>query len=297
VLSIRRISRVVAQAILIGLGLSILYFALMDWSLSDAQAYWEAAWRLRSGQELYPAVRDVEASTIFRYAPWFAFSAVPFTFLPTQVAGVVWSAILVAASVLAVAPMARIGAYVEAFFFGSVLIAISAIGNVQALVVAALVWGLERRSGPIWIAAAASLKAVPLVFAFVYLGRRQWARFALSLLLTAFLISHALVFDLSNYVTTAGDAGLLIHSPPIYAVVVGVGALLAVVLAEGKYGWLAAASTAVLAVPRFFVYDITFLVPGAIPATRTVTLRDRNLPPVDAVAHSSPDATVTRANT
>ena len=281
-MSIRRLSRLVAHALLIGLGISMLYFAFADWSLSDAEAYWDAAWRIRVGQELYPAVRDVEASTVFRYAPWFGYAAVPFTFMPLAVAGAIWSAILVAASLVAVYPLARIGAYAEAFFFGSILIGISAIGNVQALIIASLVWGLERRSGPLWIAAAASLKAVPFLFAFVYLGRRQWIRFGASLVLTAMLVGHALLFDLSNYVTTSGDAGMLIHWPVIYAAVVGGGVVLTIALAKTRYGWLTAASTVVMAVPRFFVYDITFLVPGAIPVTQSITEPHRSLRPTDA---------------
>ena len=262
--------RVVVHAILIALSVALIIFAATDWSLSDAHAYWEAAGRIRAGQELYPAVSDVEASTVFRYSPWFAFAAVPFTYLPATVAGAAWSAILVGASVLAILPLLRAGAFVPAVFFGSVLVGISAIGNAQPLIVAALVWGLERRSGPLWIALAASLKAVPVLFAVVYLGRRQWGRFVATLALTGLLVTPFLLYDLSNYVTTAGFAGLLISWPPVYVVAVAGGLVASILLAQGRFGWLAAATTASVALPRFFVYDITFLLPGTLPAAPAI---------------------------
>jgi hypothetical protein len=263
-----RAGRLIAHGILLGLAVSLVYFAVTDWSLSDAEAYWNAAERIRNGEPLYPSIADPEASDVYRYAPWFAFAAVPFTFLPQWIAGVIWSAALIAASAISVAPLARERHVVAAAFFGSVLLGISAIGNVQPLVVAALMLGLERRSGPLWIAAAASLKAVPIVFALVYLGRRQWWRFGLSLVLTVLLVAPVLLFDLRNYVTSPGAAGILITWPPIYVAVGLGGAVAAIRLARGRFGWLAAAVTTVLAVPRFFVYDVTFLLPGTIPATR-----------------------------
>lgn len=265
-LSVRRIPAIVVQALVIGLAIGFLYWAVVDWSLPDAGAYWEAAHRVRAGEPLYPAVTDVESSEVYRYAPWFAWAAVPFTFLPLSVAGVIWSAILVAASVGAVVPLIRSGAWLHALFFGSILVAISAKGNVHALMLLWLVWGLERRSGPLWIGLAASLKAVPILFALVYLGRRQWWRFAASLAVTAALVAPFLLYDLSGYVTSAGFAGLLITWPPIYVMAGIVAAVATVWLARGRFGWLAASTAVVLALPRFFVYDITFLLPGTLPA-------------------------------
>ena len=255
--------RLVTHALLIGLSIALLVFAVSDWTLSDAEAYWNAGMRLREGQPLYPAVPDPEASTVYRYAPWFAYAAVPVTYLPVEVAAVLWSGLLVAASLWAVAPLARRGSAVAALFFGAVLIGISAIGNVQPLIVAALVHGLERRSGPLWIAVTASLKVVPALFALVYLGRRQWWRFGASVALTLLLVAPMLLFDLANYVTDAADAALLIRWPPIWVAAVILGAAVTLWAARSRYGWLAAGTAAALALPRFFVYDITFLLPGA----------------------------------
>jgi len=262
----QRAGRLAAQALVIGLAISLVIFAVTDWKLTDAGAYWEAGVRLRAGEPLYPPIADAEASSVYRYSPWFAWAAVPFTFLPPMVAGVLWSAILVGASLAAVAPLARHGAWLQAAFFGSVLIGISAIGNAQPLIVAALMLGVERRSGPLWIALAASLKAVPLLFALVYLGRRQWWRFGAAVGLTALLLSPLLLYSTEHYVTTPGAAALLARWPGVYVAVALVGVVTVLVLARTRYRWLAAGTTAVLALPRFFVYDVTFLLPGVLPA-------------------------------
>lgn len=261
-----RVPRLVSHALLTGLSIAVLVLALTDWRLSDAEAYWNAAVRLREAAPLYPTTPDPDASTVYRYAPWFAFAVVPFTYLPVQLAGALWSLVLVAASLWAVAPLARRGSMVVALFFGSILIGISAIGNVQPLIVAALVHGLERRSGPMWIALTASLKVVPALFALVYLGRRQWWRFGASVVLTLLLVAPMLLFDLSNYVTDPAQAAFLIRWPPVWITAVIAGSAVTLWLARSRYAWLAAGTTAALALPRFFVYDITFLVPGA--ATR-----------------------------
>lgn len=265
-MALTRFSRLLATAVVLGVGLSLLYWAASDWKMTDAAAYWQAAERLRAGQPLYPAFADVEASEVYRYAPWFAWLAVPFTYLPVQVAGALWSAILVAASTIAVIPLARDRQWLGVAFFWPILIGISAIGNVQALMVASLVYGLERRSGPLWIAIAASLKAVPILLVLVYLGRREWGRAAATVLLTALLLAPLLLYDLSGYTTSIGDAGLLITYPPVYVMVGVIGAVATVVLARGRWGWLSAATTMALTLPRFFVYDVTLLLLGTVPA-------------------------------
>jgi hypothetical protein len=263
------------QAIVIGISISLIVFAVSDWKLSDASAYWNAGMRLRDGAPLYPAVTDVEASDVFRYAPWFAWLAVPFTFLPTVVAGALWSVILLGASALAIWPMGRRGAWLQAMFFGAVLIGISAIGNAQPVIVAMLVHGVERRSGPVWIALAASLKAVPLAFALVYLGRRQWLRFGFSCALTAVLAAPALLYGVENYVTDAGHAALLFGEPALYFGVVAVAVLLTIGLARSRWAWLAAGVTAALALPRFFMYDVTFLVQPHVSASHKASTESR----------------------
>jgi hypothetical protein len=262
----QRWAQVIVLGLLIGLAVGNLYWSIAQWTLSDAGAYWNAAMRLREGQELYPAVTNVEASDVYRYAPWFAWLTVPFTFLPQAVAGAAWSVILVAASVVAVTPLARRKAWTQVAFFFPILIGISAVGNVHALMVAWLVWGVERRSGPLWIALAASLKAVPILLALVYVGRREWLRAGASIVITLLLVAPALLYDLRNYVTTTGQAGMLTVMPAVFAAVVLAIVLVILRLARTRYAWLSAAAGVVLATPRFFVYDVTYLVIGVDPS-------------------------------
>jgi hypothetical protein len=261
-----RLPRLVATAVVVGVGISFLYWAAVKWEMPDAAAYWQAAERLRAGQDLYPTFSNVEASEVYRYAPWFAWLAVPFTYLPIQVAGALWSIILVAASTIAVVPLARERRWLAVAFFWPILIGISANGNVHALMLAPLVLFLERRSGPLWIAVAASLKAVPILLVLVYFGRKEWMRGLVTLLLTALLLAPLLLYDLSGYTTSVGDAGLLITYLPIYVAVGAVGAVVTLVLARTRWAWLAAATTTALALPRFFVYDVTLLLVGTVPA-------------------------------
>lgn len=272
-----RLARTVALAVIIGVGIANLYYAGTHWTLSDAGAYWQAAIRLREGGELYPALSSVDASDVYRYAPWFAWLAVPWTFLPVQVAGAAWSVVLLVASAVALGPLVRVRAWALVTLFAPILVGISAVGNVHPLLIAGLVLGVERRSGPLWVALAASLKIFPLLLVLVYAGRRQWWRFGASLAFTALLWAPALLYDLSNYAVEAGQAASIYAVPVLYFGVLGlaIGATLA--LASTRYGWLTGATTVVLALPRLFVYDVTYLILGALPATRSTSRSARSI--------------------
>lgn len=260
-----RLARTVALAVVIGIGIFNLIAAVTHWTLSDAAAYWNAAERLREGAPLYPVLTDVDASEVYRYAPWFAWLAVPFTYLSVQVAGGLWSAILLAASGVALVPLVRARAWLLVAFFAPILVGISAVGNVQPLLIAPLVWSMERRSGPVWIGVAASLKVFPILFALVYVGRGQWRRAAAAVAVAAALWAPALLYDLRGYATEAGQAASLISVPILWAVVVGAAIGITLRLARGPWGWLAAGVSVVLALPRLFVYDVTYLMVGTVP--------------------------------
>ena len=64
-----RLSRTVALAVIIGIGIVNLYWAFSAWTLSDAAAYRNAALRLLEGEPLYPLLTNVDASEVYRYAP------------------------------------------------------------------------------------------------------------------------------------------------------------------------------------------------------------------------------------
>jgi hypothetical protein len=268
-LSWRRLARTAALAVIIGIGLFNLYQAALHWTLSDAGAYWNAGLRLRDGAPLYPVLANVDDPSVYRYAPWFAWLAVPFTFVPVQLAGALWSGILLAASGLALVPLLRARAWLLVALFLPILVGISAVGNVHALMIAWLVHGVERRSGPLWIALAASLKIFPILLAAVYAGRREWWRLGVTVALTGLLWAPAVLLGLQNYPVEAGQAASLVAVPVLWALIVGAGALVTLWLARGRYGWLAASTMVVLAVPRLFVYDVTYLLVGVIPERGT----------------------------
>lgn len=262
-----RFARLLAVALIVGVGISQLILTFGDWHLRDAGAYWEAAMRLRDGEPLYPALADTEASEVYRYAPWLAWAWIPVTYLPREAVNVIWSVILLAASAAALVPLVRLQAWLAVALFLPILVGISAIGNVQPLVVAALVLGVERRNGPLWIAAGASLKAVPLLLVVTYLGRRQWLRALVTLVLTAMLVAPMLLYDLSAYPTGAGGASMFFDAPILYGLVVAGAILISLRLATTRWSWLASSTTVALALPRFFVYDLTFLMAafGEVP--------------------------------
>lgn len=254
-----RLARVVVLALVIGLGINHLWWSIVDWHLDDMDAYWNAGLRLRDGAALYPPVSDVLASEVYRYSPWFAWLWVPLTILPRTVVDVAWSAALLGASVVAVIPMARRGSWIAAAFFFPILVGISAGGNVHALLIAGLVHGVERRSGPAWIGIAASLKAFPILLALSYAGRGEWRRAALAVGVTAVLLAPYLLYDLSNYVTTAGGAAMLSQWPVAYAAAAVAAAVVALRLARSRFAWLASSVAVAVALPRFFLYDVTYL--------------------------------------
>ena len=248
--------------LLLGFGIAQMILTVSDWHLRDMGAYWEAGERLRLGEQLYPPLADPESSATYRYAPWFAWLWVPITLLPRELVSVAWSMILLTASSIALLPAIRARAWVVVILFTPILFGISAIGNAHPLIIAALVQGVERRSGPVWIAAAASLKAVPILFVLVYLGRRQWRRVLVALGVTLALVIPMAFHDLSNYPTGSGAAGGLIAVPPLYVLAVAVGIIVSLRLARGDTGWLASAATVVVATPRLFVYDISYVLVG-----------------------------------
>jgi hypothetical protein len=258
-----RLARIVTLAVIIGIGFNHVWWSVFDWHLSDMNAYWDAGVRLRLGEPLYPPVTDVIASEVYRYSPWFAWLWALITLLPREIVNVLWSAVLVVASFAAVVPMARRGAWIGVAFFLPILVGISAIGNVHTLLIAALVWTVDGRGGPVWIGVAASLKLFPILFVLTYLGRRQWWRAAITAGVAGLLLAPYLAYDLTNYVTTAGGAALLWDWPIVYAVVVAAAVVAALWLAGTRFAWLASSVAVVLALPRSFLYDVTWVMVGS----------------------------------
>lgn len=244
--------------------------AATNWHLTDLKAYLAAADLLASGGNPFE-VQLWERGLPFHYhySPWFAAVFVPLTALPIEVVRVGWSVLLVAASGLALAPLRTHGlrAFPLAALMAFLLTNIVAEGNVQPLLLAALVWALEGRFGPLAIAVAASLKITPILLALVYVGRGEWKRALVASGLAALLVAPTLLFELPETATTTGGTGLFTSAPMLWVVSVLGGVALSVWLARGRFGWLAASTSTVLALPRLLIFDVTNLL-AALPRDR-----------------------------
>jgi len=256
----------VVMAILAGIAVGAAVFALQSWTLEDMHVYLDAARRLREGETLYSTTNPLAA---YQYAPWFAAAWVPLTFLPETMVAVAWSGVLVVASFISVRPLLKRRSAPElalALLMLPILLFSSArSGNVQPLLIAGLVIGLERRWGPLAVAAAASLKAFPLALALVYLGRGDWRRFTMAVGLTGLLATPMLFFDLARYTVDGARAGTLYNISPL-AWAAPVAGLVAVTIGlawrRSAHTWLAAAATVVMGLPRMLSYDMSFLLVG-----------------------------------
>ena len=236
---------------------------------SDMDAYWNAAMRLREGSPLYVPGQPTD-SDLYRYAPWFAYAWLPLTFLPKAGVLLGWMVLCLGAAVASLAPLLWRGpaGWATVALLLPFQLEGAAYGNVQPLLVLALLWGVPRWSGPVWIALSASLKAAPVLLVVVYAGRGEWRRATLALLLTAVLVAPALLFDLSGYSTQigGGQMSLLTVSPVLWAAVALAAGAAALALARTRYGWLAGAVALMLALPRFLLYEISFVAVGLADA-------------------------------
>lgn len=232
---------------------------------SDMDAYWEAAERLRNGEALYRPGVETD-SDLYRYAPWFAVAWIPLTYLPKDAVLLGWMTLCVAAAIGSVAPLAREGlaGWAALVFLLPFQLEGAAFGNVQPLLVLLLMWGAPRRSGPLWIAIGASLKGAPLVLAAVYAGRGEWRRVALTLALTAILVAPMLLFDLSGYSTEVGSGQMspMQWSPVIWAAIALLAVLATYRVADTRFAWLVGSVATTLALPRFLLYQISFVIIG-----------------------------------
>jgi hypothetical protein len=259
-------ARIVVIALLVGVAINHLYWSLTDWNLVDMNVYWDAAQRLRTGGSLY--ADGANTFHAYRYAPWFAFAWVPLTYLPKALVGFAWSAVLLLASAAVLWPLIRrrsTPALLLLVMMLPLLVPMATGGNVQPLMVAALLYGAPRRSGPIWVGVAASLKVAPILFVLVYLGRREWTNAALTMFVAAALLAPALLMGLSPTTVDAGPVAALPAISPVLYVAVAVATALVALLVSAKsrkYGPIASATATVIALPRLFLSDVTTLLAG-----------------------------------
>jgi hypothetical protein len=227
---------------------------------SDGQAYWDAALRLRSGGELFPPLADPQGADVFRYSPWFAIVWVPLTFLPQWFVVGLWTAVLTVAGGWALWQAFARGSMPLAVFMLPFMAIPVAAGNVQPLIVAGLLWGLERRASPLTIGLCASLKGVPIALAAVYVGRREWRRAVVTLIATGVLIAPLLAFDLTNY--PLRDGGFDHHYGLPWPWTGFAAIVLSVLLARTRFAWLAGGLALLFLSPGVQAYHLTYLLLG-----------------------------------
>lgn len=257
----------VAVTLFLALSITNVIWALNDWRLYDLAVYLQAgeAW-IESGNP-YSITPETTPMTVYRYAPWFAAIFVPLSMLPDVIVRVAYSVVVTVASVLAVVPVLREygrAAIPVAAFFGTLLFAIGTGGNIQPVIVAMLVWTLNSRAGPLAIAIAASLKATPILFVLVFIGRREWGKAAWTLALSVVLIAPMLLFERADLTMSFGQSYSLWHVHPVlWAAVAAVSVIGALWYAQTHHGWLAAAVAVLMASPRLIGYDLTILLAAA----------------------------------
>ncbi len=274
-------------------------FAIVDiwlrrdnWRFEDVRSYWDAALRLRDGLPLYGGTGDPNSYQVFRYAPWFAYAWVPLTYLPRLLAEWVWGATLGASAIAVLVALVRLrtaAAVALAVLLLPMFHSLVQVGNVQPLLIAALAFGVSRRGGPLIIAAAASLKATPILYVFVYVARRQWTHVAVAVLATGVLVAPMLLTDLGLYKTDPGASFSLYYyvSPLAWAAAAGASVLLAAWLAwrRSEWVWVATSVAVALVAPRAHPTYATFLVVGLLTgardriASRTLNGASRGAPP------------------
>lgn len=198
ILTERAVRYLIAISVVVVSFQSIRWVLLSSWQLGgDMEAYWQAALRLRGGLPLYPPLHDLDAHSVYRYSAWFAGMWVPITYLPKLAVTVAWVALQMAATAVVLRPLLNRGAagWVLLVLLAPLMVQSAWYGQIQPFVVLMIVWGLPRRSGPLLIGTAASLKAFPVLFALVYVARRQWGKAALTISVTVVLSVPTLLFD------------------------------------------------------------------------------------------------------
>lgn len=268
---------------LLALGISLLGGLLLigaGWQSDinpDADAYWNAALRLRDGMDLYGGSR-LDETEIFRYAPWFAYGWVPLTYLGQETAYLVWRGVLFVSAVGAVWPLVRrrspAGLTLAVLIF-ALLVSNLPAANVTGLIVGALALSLHARPGPVVVGLAASLKVFPILLVLGYLAERRWRAAAVSIVVASVLWLHVLAFGLSTIPTEVGGESFFVGGVSLFAIspwlwggglVVTAAVIGWLVLHRSPWVWLAVAAAIPIGVPRVWLPDAAYVVTGVPPS-------------------------------
>lgn len=245
------------------MGAAMIWANAISWGMEDWRTYLAAADRVADGGPVYQWTAGPEY--VYRYAPWFAYALIPFLFLPVEIADVLWSLLVLGGAALAVTPLLRHRSWAAAalaVLAMGLLMRVASTGNVNPIVIGALVLGLQTRAGPIVVALAASLKAAPFLFTAVYVAERRWIAAGTTLALTLALVAPMAWL---GYEITPGPSESMFNAAPIAWLIltlVALSVLTFLTLRRSRHAALAAGAAAYLALPRSFLYDIALVLPG-----------------------------------
>jgi hypothetical protein len=148
-----------------------------------------------------------------------------------------------------------------AFLAGGLLTSSVAGANVQPLMVAMLYFGLHRRSGPLWVGLAASLKIVPILYVIPWIGRGEWRKAGTAIAVMGLLWAPVLLFSMPSAVSDPGADPY--PSAVIWAALAGGSLVAAILFSRTRYAWAAAGTAALFAVPRLLSLDFTVILAAA----------------------------------
>lgn len=248
------------------LGLGLLWFHLTTDPLIDVHAYYDAARRLNAGQPLYLPNGDPTRPTFYFYPPLLAIVMRPFAGLPFHVFALGWACVVVASFVSLVRNVG--GGRRSLIALGLLGMPIAwALSVGQAHVPMTLLMALGQ---PWSVALAANFKIFPILVGVWWLGRRDFQ--AVGALVAWMAILAVIQFILEPAASIAYFSSVGFHqvagvqnlspyaiSPILWAVLMAVGGIAALVLAPTRWGWAAAVTLATLASPRLLVYMLTGL--------------------------------------
>jgi hypothetical protein len=225
--------------------------------MRDSLGYWNAGEHIRTGAQLYFDAGDPFGSEVFLFAPWFAWLWAPLTLLPKFPVLFGWMVLMLVATYWAVRPFFRQGLYGVALgcILGYALAWGALWGNVMPLLVGSLIRSAGRRSFPVFVGLAGSLKILPIIYMWPYAAQRRWREVGVALAIAGLLWAPALIYGLSGYPTGFSPTlSLLRVSGALWAGLALAAVLLAILARHSRWRWLTT-SLAILALyPRLHMH-------------------------------------------
>jgi len=244
--------------------------AFTNWDGADFEVYRRAAASWVSSGNPYAYAGDSGLAT-YRYAPWFAALWIPFGGVPREPLLIGWVIVLLGMTAAIMVSLVRQHGPVAiplALLGGCLLVSTTAGGNIQALLVGALYFGIHRRSGPFWVGVAASIKIFPILYVIPWLRQGEWRKAAMAVGVMAALYAPLLLFRLPP---AALDPGAEYWpSTWLWAGVAVAAVVAAVVVARTRYAWLAAGAATILTIPRLLAVDYSMILPAVGPSADRV---------------------------